>query len=164
MDDVGRLDHTAYTLVQPASISVRCNANDFSQLKQREYLLVKLSDNPYDEILRQVNRLLNEQITGSRLLNFCVSSHPRHQIHSINDDEFSGKRRIITHIGVEFEYQLSMMVDDKIQQQTGVFTWVGYHLNTQNKSTKAWLDINQSLGDFVFGTLSERMHLSLSNQ
>lgn len=159
MGDVGQPEHSAYMLMQPTLASIKCNTNDFSPLDRIKYLLVKLSDGPYDEILRQTQKLLDEQIAGSKLLNFCVNGRPRHQIYGMRDKDFAGKRSIITHLGVEFEYKFTMMVNNKIHQQTGVFTWVGYELNTPNKHTKAWLDTNKMLDDFLFGALSERMRL-----
>ncbi len=50
--------------------------NDFSKLRLTEHMLKRLAENPYELICAEVNHLLQEQVPGSQLTSFRVTSEP----------------------------------------------------------------------------------------
>lgn len=49
----------------------------FSRLKSSEHMLKWLADEPFVVIRSHVEEMLQQQVPGSRLVNFCVISDPQ---------------------------------------------------------------------------------------
>lgn len=133
--------------------------NDFSRLDSTQHMLAWLTQDPYHDIFEQVQQMLDEQVAGSKLQKFCVTSDPQWLTRAIKDDGDPNRATVIG-AGVAFEFELMVLAHDGVHELSGVMTWVGYHLSTPDRNTKVWLDIGGTLDEFgEGGALSDRMYL-----
>ena len=136
--------------------------DDFKKLKPTEHMLQWLASDPYSAIRSEVERILDEQIPGSRLISFCVTSDPQWLTGARRSDDDPDKA-ILVRTGVAFAFQLR--VDEPAGQShelKGVYSWVGVHLDDPDTATqRIWFDIDGSLGQFGSGgRLQERMYFA----
>ena len=51
--------------------------NNFSKLQPTEHMLEWLSEDPYMSICAEIEQGLQQQVPGSQLTSFCVTSNPQ---------------------------------------------------------------------------------------
>lgn len=134
------------------------NISHFERLDSTKHMLQWLYDKPYQQIFDEVERLLTEQVAGAKLQEFCVSSDPDWLTCTIKQND-NPNYVIVKNVGVAFEFELAVTYDGKTDKLFGVWTSVGYNLNTPSAQTQIWFDINGTLDEFgKEGALMQRMH------
>ncbi|MBK8186286.1 MAG: hypothetical protein IPK77_02995 [Cellvibrio sp.] len=109
-------------------------------------MLKWLMDNPTEDIPTEIERILNQQISGSKLISFHVTSAPDWLTGGIKAEKDANKV-ILVRTAVAFEFELSVKTPEtKIHHLSGVFTWAGVNLHqTENRQFKTWFDLDSDL-------------------
>ena len=133
--------------------------DNFAQLHQTEHMFKWLSDTPYDAIRSQVESILCEQVSDSVLHSFSVVSEPQ-WLTGARQPADGGSHAILVRAGVAFEFELVVSSGDQSYQLTGVFTWVGFHLDDpDHQRQQFWFDIDGDLATFgADGALAPRIY------
>lgn len=133
--------------------------DDFSKLDETKHMLEWVCDGTYQQIRNEIEALLAKQVTGSKIKSFCVTSSPDWLTRGLKQDNNPDKV-ILKGSGVAFEFSLVVIHDEGEETLSGVWTMVGYQLNTQSRSFQQWLDINGTLAEFgKDGELMIRVYL-----
>ncbi len=122
-------------------------------------MLMWLTKEPYADIRQKTQEMLAKQVADLMIQRFCVTSDPDWLTRAIKQDDDPSQVTVMG-VGVAFEFELTAVADGKLQDLSGVLTWVGYDLNSPNKNTKLWLDLHGTLAQFgENGVLSDRIYL-----
>lgn len=133
---------------------------NFDKLLPTEHMLKWLANKPYGFILETLTNMLNQQVAGSIIQFFEVTSEPDWLTGLLPAKEKD--QGIVTRVGCAFEFRMDVQVANETYHLTGVYSWVGVHLDEPTKSRqKTWLDIDKTL-EHVGGTgeLKERVYFS----
>jgi len=132
---------------------------NFDKLKTTEHMLKWLADKPYGFILESVTKMLNQQIAGSIVQSFTVTSEPEWLtgLLAIDGDD---ENKIVSRAGCAFECAMYVQAANKLHHLTGVFSCVAVHLDEPAKAQqRTWLDIDKDLAVIgAQGELKERMY------
>jgi hypothetical protein len=137
--------------------------NDFSKLQSTEHMLRWLAAEPYVSICSEVEHILQQQVPGSRLISFHVTSDPHWLTGARPSDEHRNKA-ILVRSGVAFEFDLTVgEPTGQTHELQGVFSWVGVHLDNPEKiDQRIWFDLNATLETHGSnGELKVRMYFDL---
>ncbi len=133
--------------------------DNFDRLDSTKHMLIWLTKEPYVDIRQRTQEMLAEWVADPTIQRFCVTSDPDWLTRVIKQDKDPSQVTVIG-VGVAFEFELTVVANGKLQDLSGVLTWVGYDLNSLDKHTKMWLDIHGTLADFgESGALSDRIYL-----
>lgn len=122
--------------------------DNFEKLHQTEHMLKWLDDDPYNSIRSEVEDILQQQVAGSVLNFFRVSSDPQWLTGARKREDGSNKA-ILVRVGVAFEFELSVDGEGETHELKGVFTWAGFDLDDPvNRRRQVWFDINGDLATF----------------
>jgi hypothetical protein len=120
--------------------------DDFSKLEPTKHMLEWLADDPFIAIRSEVERILQQQVTGSQLKMFRVESEPQWLTGARPGSDDSNKA-ILVRTGVAFEFRL--IVEEPSGQAhdlQGTYSWVGAHLDDPKAAKqKLWLDFGSTL-------------------
>lgn len=95
-------------------------------------MLMWLTKEPYTDIRQKTQEILAKQMADLTIQRFCVTSDPDWLTRAIKQDDDPSQVTVIG-AGVAFEFELTAVADGKLQDLSGVLTWVGYDLNSPNK-------------------------------
>ncbi len=133
---------------------------DLEKLVPTEHMLKWLAEEPYDVIVSEVERILDQQVVGSTLTEFRVTSDPQ-WLTGARPQEDDSNQAILTRTAVAFEFDLAVQEPNgPTHQLQGVFTWVGVHLDDpENAQLRIWFDVGESLETHgADGELQTRMY------
>lgn len=134
--------------------------SDFSNLQPTEHMLKWLADDPYAAIYAQVEHILDQQVPGSRLESFRVTSEPQWLTGGRRSDD-NPDLMVVVRTGVAFEFSLVVHEPSGATQELqGVYSWVGVHLDDQeNRKQRLWFDLGGSLETYgSAGELQDRLY------
>jgi hypothetical protein len=135
---------------------------DFEPLKRSEHMLQWLAADPIATLQSEFVTILNQQVPGSTLLGLQVRGEPEWLTGAVPTDGDRSKA-VLVRTGVAFEFALSVKTPDrKVYDLTGVFSWVGVHLNDPaQRKQRTWFDLNGNLSTFgANGELKSRMYFA----
>jgi hypothetical protein len=120
--------------------------DDFSKLEPTKHMLEWLADEPFDAIRNEVQRILQQQVPGSRLKMFRVESEPQWLTGARpgNDDT---DKAILVRTGVAFEFTLIVQEPNgQTHKLQGTYSWVGANLDDPYAAKqRLWLDLGTTL-------------------
>lgn len=109
-------------------------------------MLKWLADEPFAEIRTEVERMLQQQVPGSRLETFRVVSEPQWLTGARprNDDP---NMAILVRTGVAFEFTLNVQEPSgQTHELQGTYSWVGVNLDDPGATKlRLWLDLGTTL-------------------
>jgi hypothetical protein len=134
--------------------------DDFTPLKKTEHMLRWLTDEPYAAIRSIVEEILKEQVANSSPVEFRVTSEPQ-WLTGARPHNTDKTKSILVRTGVAFEFTLTVDSPGHSEELSGVFTWVGVHLDQPGKhKQRRWMDIGGTLATFgSTGELKTRVYL-----
>jgi hypothetical protein len=134
--------------------------NDFSKLKATEHMLQWLAEDPYSAICSEFESMFDQQVPGSRLTAFRVTSDPEWLTGTRPRDGHPGKL-IVVRTGVAFEFELTFCKPSgSTHKLKGVFSWIGTHLDeSENRKERVWVDVDASISTYGSdGELKSRLY------
>jgi arsenate reductase-like glutaredoxin family protein len=118
---------------------------DFTKLDETKHMLEWLAENPYDALIAILSDSLQQQVEGSEVKSFLVTSDP-HWLTAGRKKEDDETKMILTKTGVAFEFEAVARENGSDHQLKGVIMWVGYDLDQPgNQRTQFWLDLDSGL-------------------
>lgn len=131
---------------------------DFSKLNDTEHMLQWLADQPYEEIFGEVQGMLAQQVPGSVLESFVVTSEPQ-WLTGARKSEDEEEKVILVRTGLAFEFELAVHGNGQLHELSGVFSWAAGAMDEpENRHHRCWLDIGGTLDEFgASGALKERV-------
>lgn len=132
---------------------------NFDKLKMTEHMFKWLADKPYGFIVESVTDMLDQQVKGSILQSFTVTSEPE-WLTGLLAIEGEVENKKVTRAGCAFEIAMYVQAIDKLHHLTGVYTWVVVHLDEPAKvKQRVWLDLDKTLPEIGSqGELQERIY------
>lgn len=137
--------------------------NDFSKLRLTEHMLKRLAENPSESICAEVNQRLQEQVPGSQLTSFRVTSEPQWLVTGAPPKNNESINSSFARTGVAFEFQFVVREPTGLTYEfQGVFSWVGIHLDDSlNLQRRMWFDLDAKLETHGSdGMLLDRMYFA----
>jgi len=135
---------------------------DFERLLPTEHMMKWLTPEPQTAIRTQIDTILNQQVPGSILLGFRVTSEPDWLTRARPSADDPAKV-ILVSTGFAFEFELSVRSpEETIFDLKGVFSWVGLHLDDLSSiQHQTWLDLDGDLSTLgADGELKRRLDLA----
>lgn len=127
------------------------------RLQATKHMFEWLAEKPFEEIISNIENMLSEQVSGTKVTNFEASSDPEWLTGAIpcEDDE---TKVVLVRTGVAFEFQLTVDANGNIEELSGVYSWVRKKVEEEFK-VRTWFDINGTLAEFGDkGALAERIY------
>lgn len=123
--------------------------NDFSKLQPTQHMLNWLADEPYAAIRSEVARILDQQVPGSQLIAFRVTSEPQWLTGARRSDD-NPDTVILVRTGVAFAFCLEVREPSgPTHQLQGVYSWVAIHLDDPpSRKDRIWFDLGASLEQY----------------
>lgn len=134
--------------------------SDFSRLADSKHMLAWLSDDAEQAILTEMSDMLNQQVAGSALTRFVVTSDPVWLSGGKPSDD--GSSMTLTRTAVAFELELDVKGPDATHTLVGVYTWAGSSLDQPGEhKQRIWFDIDGTLDEFgADGLLASRIYFA----
>ncbi|WP_225747857.1 hypothetical protein [Eikenella sp. Marseille-P7795] len=132
---------------------------DFQMLHASYHMLQWLADAPYQHICQNIEHLLRQQVSDSRLLSIAATSMPQWQTVTAQEEE-NGQTVAARRTGLAFEFVLHVSGRGKTHELRGVYTWAGSRLNRPpaEQRQQTWLDLRGTLAEFGGSRLAERLN------
>ncbi|MCP3921521.1 MAG: hypothetical protein GY714_02940 [Desulfobacterales bacterium] len=133
---------------------------DFSLFKETEHMLQWLSDDPYEVICNEIEDMLQEQVSGTKLISIKVTKEPQWLTGGKKQDK-DPDQIIMVRSGVAFEFDIIVSVPSGEKHEiSGTYTWVAQNLDdSKNIQQRVWFDIGAELETHGSeGELSTRMY------
>ena len=120
--------------------------HDFTKLRPTEHMLAWLGAESCEAIAAEVERILQEQVPGTQLTEFRVTSDP-HWITGARPDPQEPRQAILVRTGTAFEFELRAVDPGGREHRFGgVFTCVAVGLDDPpNGRSRVWFDIGATL-------------------
>lgn len=134
-------------------------ADDLSALDDTLHMLQWLDDDPLPTLRREFETWLCEQVPGTEVRDLRVESEPQWLTGGRRLEEDPEKIRLVR-TGVAFSFSL-IARDPEGQDHPlrGVFSWVGWDLDTPEPRTRLWFELDGELEDLGReGALMERIY------
>lgn len=133
--------------------------DDFAKLYDTEHMLNWFADEPYAAIRSNMEEMLGQQVAGSRLNSFTVTSEPQ-WLTGGRRDGADDNQVILVRSAVAFEFAMSVEAQGKKYQLSGVYTWAAVHLDQPGKHKhRVWMDLDGNLATFgADGELKNRVY------
>ena len=129
--------------------------DDFSALDESADMLAWLDPEPLTVIREQMERWLTSQVAGSTLLWVRIKEAPHWLSGGRPGDD---GQTLLVRTGMACLFDLMVSTPDGVEYAlSGVFTWVGFDLDTPERSQSIWIDLGGTLVAFgQDGKLRER--------
>ena len=142
------------------AIPVNLENADFSRLDPTKHMFVWFFDKPYEVLWIGISEILQEQVPGSSLNQFQVTSDPEWL--TVGSKQTDNENLVtVVRSAVAFEFSLVVETPNgKTESLSGVFGVAGANLNQSfdERRFQSWLDLNGQLKEFGSnGLLYERM-------
>ena len=133
--------------------------DDFSALDASREMLAWLDPAPLTVIRDQMTRWLTAQVQGSQLL-WVRMVGPPDWLSGGRPSDDDDEQVIMVRTGMACLFDLMVRTPDDIEYAlSGVFSWVGYDLDTPERSQSIWIDLGGTLEDFgAQGALATRIY------
>jgi hypothetical protein len=120
--------------------------DDYTKLQSSLHMLKWLAPDPLPAIRAEVEGILRQQVPGSELLEFRVTSDPQ-WLTGARKPTDGTTQAVLVRTGVAFEFQLIVREPSgPTHNLTGTYSWVGVNLDdVQKTQQRVWLDLGTNL-------------------
>lgn len=132
--------------------------DDFSLLTDSLHMFRWLHPEPLEEIRASLQQNFNQQLAGSTLQWFQVTTPPQWRTGGRKTEDEA--KLVVTRAGVAFGCAMEVRGPDGTPYAlNGVFTWVGRSLDDPEKrNTQIWMDLDATLEEMGEATLLTRLY------
>ena len=123
--------------------------HNFDKFEQTKHMLEWLNDEPYSAIVTMVENVFGQQVPGSKIVEFVVTSEPDWLTGGLPDSD-DPKKIVLVRAAVAFECGIKISSPDgQLHELNGVLTLAGTHLNNdQLRQQRFWVDLDGTLEEF----------------
>lgn len=140
--------------------------HNFNRLEQTKHMLAWLNDDPYSDIVTMVENVFSQQVSGSKIVEFIVTSEPDWLTGGLPEANNPDKV-VLVRAAVAFECAIKIgSPDGQLHELQGVLTLAGVNLNDDRlRSQRLWVDLDGVLEEFGSqGALMSRVYFDIDGE
>lgn len=140
--------------------------HNFSRLEQTKHMLEWLNDDPYSAIVTMAENVFSQQVSGSKIVEFVVTSEPDWLTGGLPEADNPDKM-VLVRAAVAFECAIKIgSPDGQLHELQWVFTLAGVNLNNDRlRSQRLWVDLGGVLEEFGSqGALMTRVYFDVDSE
>ncbi len=132
---------------------------NLEKLNETKHMFEWLSNDPFEEMIERIENNFVTQVPDTELTYFEATSYPDWLSAAKRTDD---NKTILVRCGVAFECNFTLQNNEGTYNLNSILSWVGVNLDTQDKQTSMWIDLDGSLDNFgKDGLLKERIYIDM---